>query len=519
MRSEKRIGYRPVYKTYTPLLRWKKKWEYFADGAAAHWIKVLGGTRRGDGLYEVRNDGKTYLMAKKTWGPMYVLVKKPVYGDPVKVFSHRQKYVYWVNVAVDVFYQDDDRAIGKSSRYEDLPRNGYDMGLTFNEDEPACPGEECDRIKQRLMWLIKNTPGPDPNAPNGTGGCEEIRVAAFALEHPGINRELADAVKRCVRVKILHNGKKAALTENSPYDADQLYTALDEAGRLGDYRRCPPDAKPDGSGPRGACASEARTSIMHSKYFLFTKTWPGSPDTGPDDPADLKPAVWFGSANMTKKDENVRADNTVVVYGHGTFYRRFREQIWDRMWARKPYKENQRRFEVGNDFTVEASPIPDDEPDPFKHALRNVNPRECEIRLMQAEWRSNTRKDVADRVRDLGLAGCAVSVMTGRAEGPLSNNTYAKKELCRVKPERRLLLEVGGVHDKVLIATWREPGKDGGYKNVVVTGSHNLTQAARKANDELLVEIRNMGKVYEAYELHWRRARRSDSRKVRELKC
>jgi hypothetical protein len=246
----------------------------------------------------------------------------------------------------------------------------------------------------------------------------------------------------------------------------------------------------------GAGCISTRDGGMHAKYFLFSST------------GGRSCVSWFGSANLTPQTGMNSFNNGISIYNHCPLHDGFVTEIFNEMWVERSFANNdfynpgaaQGYFTTNSqNLVVHASPEKDADPD-FVHARFNnmTSGNGCTVGVAQAEWKVE-RLAIAQRLAQLRTnpGGCSVGVILGHKFVNGVEVPNADSQVLSTLHNAGIPIEYGEVHDKYFFL------EGGGKPKTVLTGSHNMSGAALRRNDELLVEIKSSASVYSAYWDHW----------------
>jgi len=332
---------------------------------------------------------------------------------------------------------------------------------------PPAPDAAPDQdmaILDDLVRMIDDTPAG-----------ESIDIAVHSITVNKVQRAILRAVGNRVKVRVVHNGEDWKSEDETP-------KALAKA--LGDrHRWC---GNVTSGGEVGGCISNAKSSIMHSKLALFSKTKDGT--------GKLQSWVsWFGSANLTYATGAKSFNNTVTVYGDRTLYEQFEKGYFVKLWnqTHAPGNDFLEGDEKRGTFASAASSTtvfasPNQNADVVLGRLAAIEPgKDCRIRTSQSMI-FDSRSEVVDRLIALKKDGCKVWV---------GGNHVHDAQLAKLK-RAGIPVHKTKTHDKLVLVNARYNGSTQPRK-IAFTGSHNLTQSANSTNDELFVKIED-GKTYDA---------------------
>lgn len=355
--------------------------------------------------------------------------------------------------------------------------------------EPT-PGHRDPTITKRVKQMIGAARG-------------EVLVGLHSLSLPGVADALVKADARDdVIVRVVDNrndkGGRRALAGRKKLGAN--------------YRRCGTDSQ------HAACISAADSSLMHSKYMLFSSTVDAQGRR-------FSNVTWFGSANMTAQTGQKTDNDAVTVFNDAELYGKFRAGIWQPMWngtrAADFFNPPSSGYFVSktSDVTAYASPQAPGQFDFVAKALSHVaKTTPCTVSVMQNMIHSRTgvldqlvrlATLTAKQQRD-GKHACTVRVVVGMKgdeahPGKPHISCNAFKRLNRAN----IPVHLAKVHDKLFITT---SDYKGAYKALVFTGSHNISKSALNKNDELFVKLNAGGPltpVFQAYARHFGQAFRA----------
>lgn len=335
-------------------------------------------------------------------------------------------------------------------------------------------------IINQLDRLIANTPGG-----------QSIHLAIYHLSRPEVYNALYDAVvNRHVNVYLVHdhsdNGKVAQQVAAIP----GIHNTWCDHGAAATY----------GTG----CLSSNKTGIMHAKYGIFSQT--------KDAAGVLKPWVsWFGSANETSSTGLNTFNNTVTIYDDQTLYDGFQKFFNDM---------NGEPFLAGNDYfdkasgrgyfwsgashtTVYASPEADTDSDLVAAQLARIQPdNSCQVRFMENNIHhdSGVRQAFFDQLARLDAGGCHMYAVAANMD-PSARCAFYHDHITSHQDQTGLPNQVS-VHDKSIIVHAKFAGSST-YRDIVFTGSHNLTKSALRYNDEIFVKLTDSTPLYQAFYDHF----------------
>ncbi|QKV72897.1 phospholipase D-like domain-containing protein [Amycolatopsis sp. Hca4] len=346
------------------------------------------------------------------------------------------------------------------------------MEAIFNN--PPENGDRDHSIETRLVQLA-----------NGTPAGAEIHVSLFSWTRPALAEALKAAQARGVKVRIALDGAADDDPANTamPILKSAGLTQLVFCGTGGDNTGC---IAHDGS-PH---------SINHDKLWMFSET------------EGKKDVVVIGSYNLTTVQGNL-FNNALLTYGDADLYGFYLGHM-QKMLAQR--KTNDYFDTAGYHKTLTTmvtsylSPRADSKggdseefaTDTWAQLLKYVTKYEagCSLDVVQANI-ADSRTPVVDELVRIGKLGCkvrivyddmgtaALAALKGKANVTLKrfNTTVGDREI--------------SVHSKYMLYTGNYSEKAG--RQLVFTGSHNISGAALRDNDEILVKVENAG-ISAAYE-------------------
>lgn len=217
------------------------------------------------------------------------------------------------------------------------------------------------------------------------------------------------------------------------------------------------------------------TGIMHNKFVVFDAA-----HSNPD-----KAHVWTGSMNFTYNNVKEDANNIVIVQDQ-SLAKAF-ELEFEEMWGAKGATPDETKARFGEhkrsntpqQFIVNENPM-----QAYFSPSDQVNKHITEV-IQSANYSLSiglmliTRDDITDAVTTAHQAGIATNVLTDVATG---NSDYAERRFGSVLVEHFTHDDhVDGMfHDKYMIVDEGQASSD----PIVLTGSHNWSNAANEINDE-----------------------------------
>ncbi|MSP72633.1 MAG: phosphatidylserine/phosphatidylglycerophosphate/cardiolipin synthase family protein [Myxococcales bacterium] len=297
----------------------------------------------------------------------------------------------------------------------------------------------------------------------------ELRISMYEWGQPAYVDAVLRAAGRGVDVRIVMNGTDDTI---EPAIHDALSAGLG-ADRLT-------------SCPRGACIG---TGINHNKFLLLSHLDDGSLNV-----------VVQGSHNF-KSSQNWRFNHLVVVRGDNALYGEYRS-YWNDLRAGQQSLDYYRSFT--GDSGVKGYFFPRASGDLIVSVLDNVHcDAGAEIHVAMAFFK-NDRVEVADKLRALHDAGCAVRMVFGNypdadpdQASPGADTRAALRGMDWVVYD----LPNVTVHSKYMLIRARY-GEGAVVETLVFAGSHNWTGAALRRNDEAVMRLEDAAS-YQAFLADW----------------
>ncbi len=348
-------------------------------------------------------------------------------------------------------------------------------------------------IHDRLLELIRGAKDTD------------ITIATYHVNDRAVANELAEALKRNVRVRILADGLDAGL---APYKT--IKSAIADAPSGSWIKHCgEPDLDADNKG--SSCMGK---HIMHNKFFLFGKT------------GGTSNVVMQTSANLNGPS-GTNMWNTAYITPDAWLYSKYQAYFDDLSAASAPgasdsdyYSTFRSRYSPSNGkFALNVSPRKSG--NVYLDVLNSVRctgntsggttgKHHTIVRAAQMQIAGANGIAIAKRLWELDNQGCYVEIVADeisvakRAEPKtVLNYLLARPEALppdRVNyhgPEVREFSGTQcGVHQKNLLIDGFFDGKPN--QKIVVTGSHNMNNKSPMYNDEVILRI-NSASVHEKF--------------------
>ncbi|MFJ6843510.1 phospholipase D-like domain-containing protein [Streptomyces griseoluteus] len=363
-------------------------------------------------------------------------------------------------------------------------------GPVFNIPGPDSSQAEKEAIRTRFLGVIQNA------VPGST-----LKMAMYHLWDSTVAQAMADAHGRGVDVQVIMDS-----TETSSDGDGTSYPLLTAA--LGTDTSAASFVTLCGT--RHACNSTVTPSINHNKFLIY--------DAGDG----ASSTVVQSSSNLTPSNYSKFWNDAMVVQNDQGVY-----QAYTAYFARLKAKDAAGWAYLTptphSPYTYYFFPRPKDDPRPgdtIVNVLDNVGCTYTEggttkHSTVRVGMYKITRQGVADKLRALRNAGCAVDIVytqmdsadsTGSAGtwealhysgGPavrcvnFDDDGDEAKEGTAAKPTQRQI-----IHSKFLLIEGKYG--DGTGRKVMWTGSHNYSGPALTNNDEALLKIDDPG-VYASY--------------------
>lgn len=368
---------------------------------------------------------------------------------------------------------------GWSARAAAAPAEAQQAGTYTVFNLPAAGGSDLT-IENHLVELVDG-------APAGSA----IHGAMFSWTRTAVASALARAQQRGVRVSLAIDGEGAGGVNADPDSA--AMNILKNAG-LTRLVFC-------GTSTNSACIGNRSNSINHNKLFTFSAT------------GSMTDVTVVGSHNLTNS-QNANHNNLLVVHGEPDLYGHFVTHIGNLLAQRK--NNNYYRSPTGyfrsptSDARVFHSPFadssggtaPEASTDLIVGRLRYITRYEsgCSVEVGHAQF-TGPRAAVADELIRIGRLGCRVRIIGGSGMTDYISNRLAGRTNVTV---RRL----DNMHSKYIVYRGNYNNKPG--RQLVFTGSQNLTGPALRSHDETLIRVEGAtvaGQYRGNFDTLWSRAR------------
>nr|WP_162143089.1 phospholipase D-like domain-containing protein [Pedobacter glucosidilyticus] len=317
-------------------------------------------------------------------------------------------------------------------------------------------------ILDRLISLVDNTPAG-----------EQIRISIYLINYQPLMDALKNAETRGVNIKILVDMSRSDSQETNATSLPWLQTNLAASEVV-------------------STVNDVSTlSINHHKYALFSKV---------NTNAGLVSNVTFQTShNFTSSD--ARKVQDAITFNHAGIYNAFLNN-WQVMRNNAASgMKNNFNYDVFEDVAngLRAEFFPKISGGSFigqDNVLENLNAitdvANAKIRIAMSDW-SDLRVAIADKLIALKNQGATIEVYAKDAAGTQVQSKL--RQLQQLGATVRIFnLESGSdakfnIHAKIMLieGTWKGQANS----KVIITGSHNYTDPALKANNEVLVYLLN----------------------------
>ncbi|MDQ3934839.1 MAG: hypothetical protein M3340_09455 [Actinomycetota bacterium] len=381
---------------------------------------------------------------------------------------------------------------------EEARANGTFVQMTFNDPEP---GTSDTTITDHLRNLITDA---HPHS--------DVRVALHSITGRGIKDAIVGETPGqdlgAGDVTVVMDGTKMGSSGSLAWELKR-----DVQANGGRFVICGPNNSPDDTSDMGACLGNRATSRQHAKYVLIEAGWKR---TGASQGYHSS-IVWMGSANITASSGWEAYNDAATVYGDADLYNGLVNEIFDvaasESWSSNDFYDNPN----GNGYvhgpsanvSVFASPETTTGRDQLLERLNDVRPGPgCTVAVMQMLFQGERGQDIARKLERIRWPSwpssspqCSVYVLVDRkSDGSPSLGDAVEDILCdSVRPVP--VKSFQGIHDKALLIS---ADYLGAYKQVVFTGSHNISDPAREENDEVLARVgQGSGAIYDRFAQHF----------------
>ncbi len=360
------------------------------------------------------------------------------------------------------------------------------------------PGENGKRdfaVEEHIIELIEDTPSG-----------AQIHGSMFSWTRDTVAQALSAAQDRGVEVSLAIDAEgNGGVTNNDP-DNKAIQTLKD--GNLTELVFCTGDG--DSGEQQTGCIADRSYSINHNKLFSFSKT------------GDMTDVVLSASQNMTNSQNNL-FNNAVVIHGDPQLYAFFQTQFSNMLAQKKnnDYFNSDDGYFRTEDKSVTAYMFPradssggtevEAKSDTVNLVLNYINtqPGECSLDVVQAQFTS-PRMAVAEQLVRIAKLGCQVRVVYGSmSDSVLSTLSGTDNlEVKRFEDNSSDNENPVSVHSKYLLFNGKY--NETADRQIVFTGSHNLTGPSLRNHDEnlLKVEQATTTKAFaENFETVWARAK------------
>lgn len=361
-------------------------------------------------------------------------------------------------------------------------------------NEPGTTGQRDFAVEEHFIELVEQTPAG-----------EQINGAMFSWTRTEVATALADAQARGVDVRLAIDKEGAGGTTNT--DPNNEAVAILKSAGFTQLTWC------EGPGTSGdqqtGCVANRGYSINHQKLFSFSAT------------NGMTDVVFNASQNWTNSQNN-QFNNAVVVHGDADLYAFFGRHFDNMLQQRKNndyfnssdgyYRTEDRSVTVYFSPRATANGGNGTEPatDTIALILGYIEQQQgtCEVDVAHASF-TDARVAVADELVRLAKLGCQVRVVYGDMGSTVHSKLSAQSgvSLKRFYDNSSGNENPVSVHSKYINFSGTYNGTPD--REIVFTGSQNLTGPALRNHDEVLmkVEIPEATDAYAAnFDLLWERA-------------
>ena len=354
---------------------------------------------------------------------------------------------------------------------------GPDEDTNVVDEEPAKfeayftqpqPDEPDESIEEQIIEALQDVPS---NA--------AVRAAFYTFGRDQVAEAFAQAYDRGVDVQIVL-GNTSTTSTGRPWSAVEILI-----DRLGEDRVTICQEGEDEGGCMG-------TNIHHNKFITFSELGDGTRDV-----------VLQTSSNMTSAQLE-QFNNMVVAYDDAALHDAF-SQYWDDLRRDERLASYNREEWGDNDSRVFFFPLSSG--DPIMDVLERVDcDGGAQVYLAMAFF-TDTRVDVAERLRELDSQGCGVNIALRERHAIGSPGDSVLSALQSGDINFGMFPDNAPVqlHSKYLLVDGSY-GRDREERRLIWTGSHNYTRAALRDNDEVLLKIDD-DTTFEAYLDDWNHIR------------
>lgn len=361
-------------------------------------------------------------------------------------------------------------------------------------NEPGATGQRDYAVEEHFIELVEQTPAG-----------EQISGAMFSWTRTEVASALADAQARGVEVRLAVDKEGAGGTTNT--DPNNEAIAILKSAGLTRLTFC---SGPNNSGQQQTgCIANRSYSINHQKLFSFSAT------------NGMTDVIFTGSQNWTNSQNN-QFNNAVIVHGDPNLYAFFGKHFDNMLGQRK----NNNYFNSADGYyrtddlsvTVYFSPRAtsnggngtEASTDTIARILSYIGTQQgsCSLEVAHASF-TDARVAVADQLVRIAKLGCDIKVLYGDMGSSVRSKLSAQSgiSLKRFYDNDSSNENPVSVHSKYINFSGTYNAKPN--RDIVFTGSQNLTGPALRNHDEVLlkVEIPEATAAYaDNFDLLWTRA-------------
>jgi hypothetical protein len=319
-------------------------------------------------------------------------------------------------------------------------------------------------LHNRIIAMIRSTPAG-----------HSIHVALHSLTITGVTDELINAKTKGVHVYVVHSGHDGGA------EGQRLASALGSR-----YVKC----RGSSAGVQ-ACISNRDSSLMHSKFFLFSQTV----DAG----VTKTNVVAVTSANMTWSQAD-QYNNLVIIAGDSTTYNGYKAVFDDMYYLRKNnnYQAAPNGYFTSSNAGVTSyfSPRSDSAGGTAEEASTDTVANTlgylsggtgCYVKAAQAFFTSGRDPIVNELVRIRRL-GCTVQLAYSEIDQGVKDKLKAAGvQLKLVATTHSNSAVVTKIHSKYYMVYGTYAGTANAHR--LFTGSHNWSGSALRLNDEVILKL------------------------------
>jgi len=328
--------------------------------------------------------------------------------------------------------------------------------VLFTSPEIIQSGEKDPTLFQAINDLVKATPAG-----------EEITVSIFKFDHKGIARNLVEAQNRGVKVRLIMNKGETSKKDNK--DIKEYFKA-----NLDDFHFVE--------------NTISKKAIIHNKFMLFSgiETTSGL----------VSNVILQTSSNIQKKSSEKLQD--MIIFQDEDIYYGYLDFWYDiKVLGSVDKLESYNYYDIENDdYDLKAYFFPkrkNEEEKGQDNIIKILNaidePDKAHIRFAHGKWNED-REDVMSLLIELSQKGALVEIISNKNISPdLLKNIEGDQTSITFLPDQV------NMHTKFFLT---DADFGNGRKQIVWTGSHNMTERSLRNNFEVLLAIANQ-EIYDKY--------------------